>query len=195
MSESSLLDRLAADFPKGEVRQRDGGRGIKLDYIDVVQTINRLCNVLGANWDWRVLDAKVELIEQDGPKYLAYERGELHVFGVDPDRAIIRSGAGADVDARDPDKAIKTADAEALKKAGHKFQIALYLWDEGKRNEIAEYRKLTNSSVPQLKKAVAIKAGTNDGKELVDVLERVIGGDRTLADLQKPEVLLEYLAA
>ena len=199
MSEtSSVLEALAADFPKSEVRQRDGGRGVKLDYIDVVQTINRLCDVLGANWDWRVLDAKVEVVEHDGPKFLAYERGELHVHLPEilaqrrGDAAIIRGGAGADIDARDPDKAIKTADAEALKKAGHKFQIALYLWDEGKRNEIAEFRKLTKQSLPQLKKAALVKAGASSAEELLEAL--AIPG-ATVEVLQKPEVLLEYLAA
>lgn len=193
-----MLEALAADFPKSEVRQRDGGRGVKLDYIDVVQTINRLCDVLGANWDWRVLDAKVEVVEHDGPKFLAYERGELHVHLPEilaqrrGDAAIIRGGAGADIDARDPDKAIKTADAEALKKAGHKFQIALYLWDEGKRNEIAEFRKLTKQSLPQLKKAALVKAGASSAEELLEAL--AIPG-ATVEVLQKPEVLLEYLAA
>jgi len=194
MSESSLLDRLAADFPKGEVRQRDGGRGIKLDYIDVVQTINRLCDVLGADWDWRVLDAKVELVDQDGPKYLAFERGELRVR-LEDGREVVRGGAGADVDARDPDKAIKTADAEALKKAGHKFQIALYLWDEGKRNEIAEFRKLTKASLPQLKKAVAIKAGETGASEIAEIISDALELDVTEEDLQKEHVLLAYLAA
>lgn len=188
---SETLAALAAEFPKSEVRQRDGGRGVKLDYIDVVQTINRLCDVLGANWDWRVLDAKVEVVEQDGPKFLAYERGELCVRFADGGETheVIRGGAGADLDSRDPDKAIKTADAEALKKAGHKFQIALYLWDEGKRDEIAEFRKLTKAGLPQLKKAVAAKAGTTDAAELATILS--VETD----DLQKPEVLLEYLAA
>ena len=192
MSEtSSVLEALAADFPKSEVRQRDGGRGVKLDYIDVVQTITRLTDVLGANWDWRVLDAKVELVEQDGPKFLAYERGEL-VVTLEGGVVITRGGAGADVDARDPDKAIKTADAEALKKAGHKFQIALYLWDESKRDEIAEFRKLTKASLPQLKKAALVKANASTPDELLEAL--AIPG-ATVEVLQKPEVLLEYLAA
>jgi len=192
-----LLDRLAADFPKGEVRQRSGGGNIKLDYIDVVQTINRLCDTLGADWDWRVLDAKVELVEQDGPKYLASERGELHVWLPDRDRPVIRGGSGADVDGRDPDKAIKTADAEALKKAGHKFQIALYLWDEGKRNEIAEFRKLTGASLPQLKKAALVKANAKTPEQLVAAISGTMFEWDNLGvdDLQKPEILLAYLAA
>lgn len=191
-----LLERLAADFPKSEVRQRDGGRGVKLDYIDVVQTINRLCDVLGAGWDWRVLDAQVGLVETgNGPTYLASERGELVVWLPDSERPVIRGGSGADTDPRDPDKAIKTADAEALKKAGHKFQIALYLWDEGKRNEIAEFRKLTKASLPQLKKAALVKANAKTPEELLNVISMATNVAYGVEDLQNPELLLEYLAA
>lgn len=191
LESSSQLEALAADFPKSEVKQRIGGGNVKLDYIDIVSTINRLCSVLGADWDWRVLDAKVEVVENDGPKYLAYERGEL-VVRLEDGTTITRGGSGADVDSRDPDKAIKTADAEALKKAGHKFQIALYLWDEGKRDEIAEFRKLSKASLPQLKKAALEKAGASSADELLEVLG---SNDFTVDDLQNPEVLLEYLAA
>lgn len=191
-----LLERLAADFPKSEVRQRDGGRGVKLDYIDVVQTISRLCDVLGAGWDWRVLDAQVGLVETgNGPTYLASERGELVVWLPDSERPVIRGGSGADTDPRDPDKAIKTADAEALKKAGHKFQIALYLWDEGKRNEIAEFRKLTKASLPQLKKAALVKANAKTPEELLNVISMATNVAYGVEDLQNPELLLEYLAA
>lgn len=199
---NTVLDALAADFPKSEVRQRDGGRGVKLDYIDIVSTINRLCSVLGASWDWRVLDAKVEVVENDGPKYLAYERGELVVTLDDGKTVITRGGSGADVDARDPDKAIKTADAEALKKAGHKFQIALYLWDEEKRDEIANYRRLAKgASLGALKKAALEKSGAQTAEELLASVNYVLTpqpsekDEYSEADLQKPEVLLEYLAA
>lgn len=192
---TDVLTALAADFPKSEVRERDGGRGVKLDYIDIVSTINRLCSVLGANWDWRVLDAKVEVVDNDGPKYLAYERGEL-VVTLEDGTTITRGGSGADIDSRDPDKAIKTADAEALKKAGHKFQIALYLWDEEKRDEIAEYRKLAKgASLGSLKKAALEKSGAKTVDELLADVNATFDFEYTEADLQEPAVLLEYLAA
>lgn len=190
----STLDALASEFPKNEVRQRDGGRGIKLDYIDIVQTINRLCDVLKADWDWRIDAASVSVVEMDGPKFLASEYGELFVWLPDRDRPVVRGGSGADIDARDPDKAIKTADAEALKKAGHKFQIALYLWDEDKRNEIAEFRSLTRASLPKLKQAALTKSGAKSPKDLLEVISQTRNGDLSLDDLQQPEVLLEYLA-
>lgn len=189
------LAALAAEFPKSEVRQRDGGRGVKLDYIDVVQTITRLCNVLGADWNWRVLDSNVSIVELDGPKFLAQERGELEVYVPGRDAPVIRGGSGADLDARDPDKAIKTADAEALKKAGHKFQIALYLWDAEKRDEIAEFRKLTKAGLPQLKKAALAKSGAMTGDELAAEVGEVLDLDVTVEDLSQEHVLLAYLAA
>lgn len=191
MSETSLLELLSAEFPKSEVRQRDGGRGIKLDYIDVVQTIKRLTDVLNADWDWRVLDAKVELVEtSNGPTYLASERGELAIWLPDHEHPVIRGGSGADTDPRDPDKAIKTADAEALKKAGHKFGIALYLWDESKRDEIATYRKFERGTLSAIKTASLKKAGDLDG--LMKALDVTNAKDEKLQD---KEALLEFLAA
>jgi hypothetical protein len=196
MPELTVLERLAAEFPKNEVRQRDGGRGVKLDYIDVVQTINRLCEVLKADWDWRVLDSNVALVEgSNGPTFLAQERGELQVWLPDRDRPIVRGGSGADTDPRDPDKAIKTADAEALKKAGHKFQIALYLWDEGKRNEIADFRKLQGASLGQLKQAALIKSNQKTPDGLLEAILAVNPNAGGKEALQSREVLLEYLAA
>lgn len=196
MSETTLLEALSADFPKDQVRQRDGGRGIKLDYIDVVQTIHRLTDVLKADWDWRVLDASCELVETaNGPTYLASERGELHVWLPNRERPVVRGGSGADTDPRDPDKAIKTADAEALKKAGHKFGIALYLWDEAKRDEIAEFRKLSTATVQQLKKAALVKAGAETGDELLADVNNVLDTEFKIADLSDRGVLLDYLAA
>jgi hypothetical protein len=60
---------------------------------------------------------------------------------------------------RDPDMALKTAQAEAIKKAGHGFGIALYLWDEKERDAIALGRvALATDDTTKLKKAVAAVA-------------------------------------
>ncbi|MEM2991059.1 MAG: Rad52/Rad22 family DNA repair protein [Halobacteria archaeon] len=57
-------------------------------------------------------------------------------------------GVGADVDS-DPDKAVKTALAEAIKKAGHQFGIALYLWDEKERQAVEEALGKQQTKVPR----------------------------------------------
>lgn len=169
------------------MRQRDGGRGLKLDYIDITTTIKRLAEVCGSGWDWIVDDSSVEWVpfEDGAGTYLASSRGHLRVTL--PDGTVVtRGGSGADTDSRDPDKAIKTADAEALKKAGHKYLISLYLWDEEKRDGIAEYRNLADKAgIPALQKALV----RITGKEPAEL--KALYGD----DLGDREFLLELLNA
>lgn len=56
----------------------------------------------------------------------------------------------------DPDMAMKTALAEAIKKAGHQLGIALYLWDETARERAEQRRALAKAtdSEATLKRAV-----------------------------------------
>jgi len=198
MVEATLLQLLAADFPKGEVRSRDGGAGKKLDYIDIVQTIRRLDDVLGADWDWNptahTLTPVPDYFDRNGnPMYLATVRGNIVITLRDPTsqasiQRIERGGVGSDV-ANDPDKALKTADAEALKKAGHKYLIGLYLWDESARQGIAEFRKLAKLPKAQLKQAVVTRVGSQDPA----VIAAALGVE--VADLGYTEVLADYLAS
>ena len=131
--ESSRLESLRAEFPKTEVKQRDGGFGKKLDYISIDSTINRLLDTVGL--DYEFTNCSTDL-RQTNDGFLAIVSGELVVDGK------AHYGVGADFDKKDPDKAVKTALAEAIKKAGHQLGIGLYLWDEAKREEIAEFRKV-----------------------------------------------------
>jgi hypothetical protein len=64
---------------------------------------------------------------------------------------ITRAGTGGDYGAaEDVDKLIKTAYAEAIKKAGHEFGVGLYLWDEEERAliESAQQQGLTGQVAP-----------------------------------------------
>lgn len=64
---------------------------------------------------------------------------------------VTRSGTGADYGAcEDVDKLVKTAYAEAIKKAGHEFGVGLYLWDEEERAliESAQQQGLTGQVAP-----------------------------------------------
>jgi hypothetical protein len=63
-----------------------------------------------------------------------------------------RDGSGAGFNF-DPDTSVKTAQAEALKKACHQFGIALYLWSEDERNFVQKQRDAMNDDVA-LKKLV-----------------------------------------
>jgi hypothetical protein len=63
-----------------------------------------------------------------------------------------RDGSGAGFNF-DPDTSVKTAQAEALKKACHQFGIALYLWSEDERTFVQHQRDAMNDDVA-LKKLV-----------------------------------------
>lgn len=117
-----MLGKLRERFHPSAVKTRRQG-GKDLQYIDIASTINRLNDVADLNWTWDI--SKSDLTLSEG-KWLGFVQGYLTVSGV------ARSGVGAGV-GTDPDMAIKTADAEALKKAGHKFGIGLELWDEDVR--------------------------------------------------------------
>lgn len=125
------LKELSANFPVEDVKQRRQG-GTMLDYISIDATIRRLNDVLGVAWSFDLDTTDVRILP-DG-KYLAIVSGRIEALGK------VASGVGADT-AGDPDKAIKTALAEALKKAGHQFGIGLYLWDEAEREVIAKERR------------------------------------------------------
>lgn len=169
---SKVLTKLGTRFPPSAVKQRDGGRGLKLDYIDIPETIKRLREAAGMNVSWVIDEAKLTptvIQKRDGPVdgWMAYVVGHLSVtefpeneedFGPLAIRNSTWGGVGAMTDT-DPDMALKTAQAEAIKKAGHGFEIALYLWDPQEREAIQAYREATTSNdLNALKKAVAFNA-------------------------------------
>ena len=129
-----LLGKLSERFPVEDVKQRRQG-GVMLDYISIDATIRRFNDVLGTEWSTRLLDpVRVDSVG-DG-KYLAVVVLELTALG----KSAI--GTGADT-AADADKAIKTALAEAIKKAGHQYGVGLYLWEESERDLVSKQRKAT----------------------------------------------------
>lgn len=148
------LAALSARFDVKEVKQRSQG-GRKLDYISIDATINRLNEVLGA--DWSVTENSVQLIALDGGKYLATVVLTLSAL----EKTAL--GVGADV-ATDADKALKTALAEGLKKAGHQFGIGLYLWSEDEREVVARDRAASTGDLSALK-AKAFEVALDKGAE------------------------------
>lgn len=117
------------------------------DYVSIDNYINRLNEVLGSAWNWSV--NSMELREgpptaKGKPQYLAIATGTLSVTLDDVTTS--RDGSGADLKF-DADGAVKTAQAEALKKACHQFGIALYLWSEDERNFVQKQRDAMNDDV------------------------------------------------
>jgi hypothetical protein len=152
---ANALTELGKRFDVKEVKQRTQG-GRKLDYISIDSTIRRLNDVLGTNWSTSV--GRVELNSQgDTGKYLATVVLSLEALG----KSAI--GVGADV-APDPDKALKTALAEALKKAAHQFGVGLYLWQEDEREIVARDRAASSGDLNALK-AKAFETALEQGAE------------------------------
>lgn len=135
-----LHDVLTEKFPVADVKERDGGRGMKLDYIAIDKVIGRMNEVfpLGYSWEIKeVLFPSTQATEKDKGVIVI---GRL-VIKVPGGEEIIRDGVGADKIGFDLDKATKTAMAEAFKKACHTLGVGLYLWDEEERKEIHRERK------------------------------------------------------
>jgi len=124
------------------------------DYVAIDGYINRLNEVLGHAWAWQINSWKIKdapPTKSGKPQYMAVVQGTLTIIlsdigvitvGGDDDEEpylttqkamISRDGIGANVNF-DPDTAVKSAQAEALKKACHQYGIALYLWDAAERD-------------------------------------------------------------
>ncbi len=134
---------LTERFHHSQVRKNQANQ----DYVSIDGYINRLNNVLGEDWHWRVNDWSL----QDGPptakgkpQYIAVCTGTLTV--IINGEQVSRDGMGAGFNF-DPDTSVKTAQAEALKKACHQFGIALYLWSEEERDFVQMQRNAMNDDI------------------------------------------------
>lgn len=134
---------LSERFHPSLVRKNPQGQA----YVSIDGYINRLNDILADAWHWSVND----VVFRDGPptgrgkpQYLAVVNGTLTI-SLD-EKTIQRDGIGAGLNF-DPDTAVKTAQAEALKKACHQYGIALYLWNEDERNFVdIQQSAVTNDS-------------------------------------------------
>ena len=153
---SEKLDRLSEPFPIEDVKQRTQG-GMKLDYISIDATIRRLNDVLELGWSFEI--DTTQLLPMEGGKYLALVQGKIIIPATEDSPIKIASGVGSDV-AGDPDKAIKTALAEALKKAGHQLGIGLYLWEESELEVVAKQRRAAAAPDREQEKSDAATLGS-----------------------------------
>ena len=166
-----IPEALTERFHHTLVRKNQSGQ----DYVSIDGYINRLNDVLGAMWSWSINDWKLypdaaPPTKNGKPQYLAVVQGTLTIMlsdigvvsiGTDEDsflttqRAqISRDGIGSSINF-DPDTSVKTAQAEALKKACHQFGIALYLWQEAERDFIALQKAASTNDVALKSLAVA----------------------------------------
>ena len=134
------------------------------DYVAIDGYINRLNDVLGHAWAWQINTWEIREAGETRTgkqQYMAVVQGTLTIIlsdiGVisvsDSDdepylttqKAMIsRDGIGANINF-DPDTAVKSAQAEALKKACHQYGIALYLWDAAERDFVELQRQASKN--------------------------------------------------
>lgn len=137
------------------------------DYVAIDGYINRLNEVLGHAWAWQINTWEIREAGETRtgkPQYMAVVQGTLTIIlsdigvvsvGSEDDgepylttqKAMIsRDGIGANINF-DPDTAVKSAQAEALKKACHQYGIALYLWDAAERDFVELQRRAASDDV------------------------------------------------
>jgi hypothetical protein len=136
------------------------------DYVAIDGYINRLNDVLGHAWAWQINNWQINEAtptKTGKMQYMAVVQGTLTIIlsdigvvsvGEDDEDAFLttqkamisRDGIGANINF-DPDTAVKSAQAEALKKACHQYGIALYLWDSAERDFVELQRQASQNDV------------------------------------------------
>lgn len=169
-----IPEALTEKFHPSLVKKNQSGQ----DYVAINDYINRLNDVLGHGWSWSVNNWKImdALPTKSGkPQYTAVAQGTLGIFLTDvgvislgedeesfltTQKAIVhRDGIGANTNF-DPDTAVKSAQAEALKKACHQFGIALYLWEAAERDFVELQRRASTDDIALKQLVVAYTVRT-----------------------------------
>ena len=153
---SDNMEALAVQFTTH--KQRKGGGGMALTYVSIDQMLDRANEVYGDTWSSELLDFK-------------YEGGVCTIalsLTVPTDTTNLttstRFGVGAS-NMKDPDDCLKTALAEALKKAWNQFGMGLYLWKEEHLDAIAKSEFRGEATLAE-KKAILVKAAREAGIEI-----------------------------
>lgn len=146
------LDALQAEFKPGEHKNRSQG-GKTLTYVDISATINRVNEVLGANWSIPRSHTTILPTKEGGFGAMCEVWIEAEIDGVTK----TLYGVGA-MQNKDPDMAVKTALAEAIKKAWHQAGVALYLWDEERRDKVAQAMAAAESPAARKRVMKAVAA-------------------------------------
>lgn len=127
---------LQAWFELSDHSIRDG-----LVYVSNEATIRRFNTVLGANWRLQInstyqdhLKEHPEKTKSGKTQFYASCIVSLDVYA--EGGRVSRDGYGAAVNF-DPDTAVKTAQAEAMKKASNQFGVAGYLWNKENADIVA----------------------------------------------------------
>lgn len=133
---STVTEALQRPFPleKHKTLAKAGG----LTYIGIEDMLERLHEATNMRFSLTVTNSSLDVVagESDkngNPMVLARVAVRLQVFGLESIEFFGFSGAGVGAEyesIRNADKAIKTALANAIKKAMNTLGCGLYLWDE-----------------------------------------------------------------
>ena len=111
-----LLDALSEPFPQAAIKQRQGGGGKMLDYLEGHTIIHRLNNATGGTWDFRV-------VSLDWRESLLLATVELTIPGLGT-----RQHIGIQEVKNNSSDLVKGAITDALKKVATLFGVGLSLY-------------------------------------------------------------------
>lgn len=147
---SEAIKVLERPTPKSQIKERDGGNGITLSYVDGAYVIRVLNKAFNYNWSWEIVDFRIvesqdkvvkkrydytkkRYVDLDEPIYekqppVAHVLGKLTVPGFG-----VKYGFGSKViigGASEQESIFKAAATDALKVAAKHFGIALDLYED-----------------------------------------------------------------
>ena len=188
MASKEVRAALRERFAVGDVKQREGAGRKKLDYVSGDTVIQRLLDATAESEKGYAWTANPGFIEkQEDGKFAVVVSGTLLIDGD------AGSGMGADI-AADLDKAVKTANTEAIKNAAKNgFGVALELWDKDYRDGLAQTRRAVAGNEQAMKQMVFDIAkkklgGKPDSAAIAELFGIGVG------DLTDPDVLSKILS-
>lgn len=129
----NVIEILNRQFAPNELKQRPGGGGAMLDYIEWTTAVRRLDEAFGGpeNWDFKVSDpTHIQMGQGSGYLICSAELAARFPGG----EVAVKSGFGGAVYGQgqggrglNPDDAAKAAGSDALKKCAQMLGVALYL--------------------------------------------------------------------
>lgn len=136
-----IIDLLKQPLPEGEVSQREGAFGKKLDYLETWFVIQQANDIFGYD-GWECETTRLEHIgtvraDKDGKeRYAVAYRSTVRITATIENEIVRREGSGfgnglgAELDAHE--LALKEAESDALKRAFKSFgqQFGLHLYDK-----------------------------------------------------------------
>lgn len=211
-------EQLAAEFPLSSISLRENS-GVELCYLDITSILARLDEVCGPNWSLNTEPnfPKVDTIYKDNKpdgdnKYSVHAVTSVVISIFDwieengTWRHVMlssRSGVGGDnISTTDVpkseqiDKILKTAHAEAIKKAAHQFGIGRYLWDEQRTAQIKKAikehttlppSKMDTSLIKRVQSAKS-KLGIKNNLELDKHVQDFLSGESNIKNISIKDI-------